>query len=193
MRNKVITILISIIVVILILWIGHKNTLGEDGLITQASNVEIEYNKKEILTVLKSAVNEKYLEAYNLSKEDTSKKIEDFYNTTIVIEYLKEKGYIDYYYYTEVSEDGKMFDYTEENITEETQKRNDVFYMNALDSIEDITKYGKGKKYIDEKINKIDVFMLEKKQDTEDVYIINYYNIDGKKEEIGELNLKEPI
>ena len=78
MRNKVITILISIAVVILIFWIGHENTLGEDGLITQASNVEIEYNKKEILTVLKSAVNEKYIEAYNLSKEDTSKKIEDF-------------------------------------------------------------------------------------------------------------------
>lgn len=193
MRNKVITILISIAIVILIFWIGHENTLGEDGLITQASNVEIEYNKKEILTVLKSVVNEKYLEAYNLSKEDSSKKIEDFYNTTIVIQYLKEKGYIDYYYYTGVSEDGEKYDYTEENITEETQKRNDIFYLNALDSIKDITQYGKGEKYIEKKINKTDVFILEKKQDTDDIYILNYYNLEGEKEEIGQLNLKEPI
>ena len=192
-NKKIITVLIAIGIVILIFWIGHKNTLGEDGLITQASNVEMEYNKKEILNVLKSAVNEKYLESYNLSKEDKSKKIEDFYNSVIAIQYLKEKGYIDYYYYTEVSEDGKEYKYPEENITEETLKREDIFYMNAVDSIKDITQYGKGKMYIEENINKIDVFMLEKKQDTEDVYIINYYNIDGKKEEIGELNLKEPI
>ncbi len=192
-KKKIITVLIAIGVVILIFWIGHKNTLGEDGLITQASNVEMEYNKKEILNVLKSAVNEKYLESYNLAKEDTSKKIEDFYNTNVAIQYLKEKGYIEYYYYTSVSEDGKEFKYTQENINEETKKRDDIFYMNAVDSIEDITQYGKGKKYNENDINKNDVFILEKKQNSQDIYIINYYNLEGKKEEIGELNLKEPI
>lgn len=192
-NKKIITVLIAIGVVILIFWIGHKNTLGEDGLITQASNVEMEYNKKEILNILKSAVNEKYLEAYNLSKEDKSKKIEDFYNSDVAIQYLKEKGYIEYYYYTEISEDGKQFKYTEENINEETKKRDDIFYMNAVDSIEDITQYGKGKKYNSNQINKNDVFILEKKHNSESIFIINYYNIEGKKEEIGELNLKEPI
>ena len=194
MKNKkFITILVAIAIVILIIYIGHKTTLGEDGVLTQASNVEIEYNKKEILTVFKSVVNEKYLESYNLAKEGQTKKIEDFYSISEAIEYLKVKGYLEYYYYTKISEDGKTYKYTEENITEETKKREDVFYINVTDSIKDITQYGKGEKYVDNQINKNDVFILEKKQDDENLYIINYYNLDGKKEEIGEMNLKEPM
>lgn len=193
MNKKFITVIIAIAIVIVIIWIGHKTTLGEDGFLTQASNVEIEYNKKEILNVLKTAVNEKYLEAYNLAKEESSKKIEDFYNSAVAIDYLKEKGYLEYYYYTEVSENEKIYKYIKENITNETKKREDIFYINVTDSIKDITQYGKGDKYVDNQINKNDVFILEKKQDSESIYIINYYNLEGKKEEIGELNLKEPI
>lgn len=193
MNKKVITILISVIIVILIILIAHKTTLGEDGLITQASNVEIEYNKKEILNVIKSAVNEKYLEAYNLAKNDSSKNIEDFYNANIGIQYLTEKGYLEYYYYNKVSEDEKEYKYIEENITEETLSRKEIFYINVKDSVEDITQYGKGNKYVDNQINKKDIFMLEKEQNSDDIYIINYYNLNGEKEEIGKLNLKEPI
>ena len=193
MNKKFITVLIAIAVVILIISVGHKTTLGEDGVLTQASKVEREYNKKEILNVLKTAVNEKYLEAYNLTKEDTSKKIEDFYNVSIAIERLNEKGYIEYYYYTEVDENLVNYKYIEENVTEDTQKREDIFYINVIDSVEDINQYGRGKKYNDNEINKQDVFILEKKQDVEGIYIINYYNLSGEKEQIGELNLKEPI
>ncbi|MGN1299438.1 MAG: hypothetical protein ACI4UE_05605 [Candidatus Scatovivens sp.] len=190
-KGKLITILISIILVIGIIYIAHRTTLGEDGFLTQASNVEIEYNKKEILNVLKSAINEKYLESYNLTKEDTTKKIDDFYNSNIAINYLIEKEYIEYYYYKDIKDD--VYQYIEENITDETKKRDDIFYINVNNAIKDINQYGKGKKLVDDDINKSDVFILEKKPDNENIYIINYYNLNNEKEEIGELNLKEPI
>lgn len=190
-KGKLITILISIILVIGIIYIAHRTTLGEDGFLTQASNVEIEYNKKEILNVLKSAINEKYLESYNLTKEDTTKKIDDFYNSNIAISYLIEKKYIEYYYYKDIKDDD--YQYIEENITDETKKRDDIFYINVNNAIKDINQYGKGKKLVDDDINKSDVFILEKKPDNENIYIINYYNLNNEKEEIGELNLKEPI
>ena len=192
-KGKTITVLVSILIVVLIIYIGHRSTLGKEGVLTQASNVEIEYNKKEIIGVIKSTVNEKYLAAYNSSKEDASKKIEDFYNPTIAIEYLVEKGYLEYYYYKDIKEDTKTYEYIKENITKETKKRDDIFYINVSKELKDINQFGKGEKFVDNDINKKDIFTLEKSQQTEGIYIINYYNLDGNKEEIGQINFKEPI
>ncbi len=193
MKKRIITILIILAVLSLIIYIAHRVTLGDEGLVTQASNVEIEYNKKEILNILKKEVNEKYLESYNSTKENADQKIEDIYNTSVALEYLKEKNYIEYYYYTNYNEEEKKYSYATENITEETAKRDDIFFINAKNAIQDVEQFGKGEKYLEDEINKNDVFLLEKKQDSEDIYLINYYNSEGKKEEIGELNLKEPI
>ena len=44
-KGKTITVLVSILIVVLIIYIGHRSTLGEEGVLTQASNVEIETTK----------------------------------------------------------------------------------------------------------------------------------------------------
>ena len=49
MKKRFITLVICILIILGIFYIAHKSTLGEDGIVTKASNVEIEYYKKEII------------------------------------------------------------------------------------------------------------------------------------------------
>ena len=196
MKRKIITVIICILIVLAIFYIAHKSTLGEDGIVTKASNVEIEYNKKEIINIFKSTITEKYLACYNETKTDASKKLADLYSEEVAINYLKEKGYLEYYFFSEYNEQTGKYKYDEEKQEAEddnTLKRNDIFYIKLNDENSDITLYGKGAKYTNNDINKNDVFLLEKKQDEEGKYILKYYNLKGEVEEIGKLDFKEPI
>ena len=196
MKRKIITVIICILIVVGIFYIGHKSTLGEDGILTKATNVEIEYYKKEIINIFKSTITEKYLACYNETKENTSKKLADLYSEEVAINYLKEKGYLEYYFFSEYNEQTEKYKYDEEKQEAEddnTLKRNDIFYIKLNEENSDITLYGKGAKYNNNDINKIDVFLLEKKQDEEGKYILKYYNLKGEAEEIGILDFKEPI
>lgn len=196
MKKKIITVIICILIVLAIFYIGHKSTLGEDGIVTKASNVEIEYYKKEIINIFKSTITEKYLACYNETKTDTSKKLIDLYNEDVAINYLKEKGYLEYYFFSEYNEQTGKYKYDEEKQDAKDindLKRNDIYYIKLNEENSDITLYGKGVKYTNNDINKNDVFLLEKKQGEEGKYILKYYNLKGEAEEIGELDFKEPI
>ena len=196
MRKRYITLIICIVIVLGIFYIGHKSTLGEDGIVTKASNVEIEYYKKEIINIFKSTITEKYLACYNETKVDTSKKLVDLYNEDVAINYLKEKGYLEYYFFLEYNEHTGKYKYDEEKQDAKDindLKRSDIFYIKLNEENSDITLYGRGTKYIDGNINKNDVFLLEKKQNEEGKYVLKYYNLKGEAEEIGEINFKEPI
>lgn len=196
MKKKILSIIICLLIAIGIIYIAHKSTLGEDGIVTKASNVEIEYNKREIINIFKSTITEKYLSCYNETKADNSKKLVDLYSEEVAISYLKEKGYLEYYFFSEYNEQTGKYKYDEEKQESEddnTLKRNDVFYIKLNSQNSDITQYGKGAKYNNNDINKNDVFLLEKKQDEEGIYKLIYYNLNGQAEEIGILDFKEPI
>lgn len=196
MRKRFITLIICILIVLAIFYIAHKSTLGEDGILTKASNVEIEYYKKEIINIFKSTITEKYLDCYDETKVDTSKKLVDLYNEDVAINYLKEKGYLEYYFFLEYNEQTGKYKYDKEKQDAKDindLKRNDIYYIKLNSDNSDIILYGKGEKYINNDINKNDVFLLEKKQNEEGKYILTYYNSNGEAEEIGEINFKEPI
>lgn len=196
MKKRFITLVICILIILGIFYIAHKSTLGEDGIVTKASNVEIEYYKKEIINIFKSTITEKYLACYNETKTDTSKKLVDLYSEEVGINYLKEKGYLEYYFFLEYDEQTGKYKYDEEKQDAKDindLRRNDIYYIKLNEENSDITLYGKGSKYIDGDINKKDVFLLEKKENEEGKYILKYYNLKGEAEVIGEINFKEPI
>lgn len=73
-------------------------------------------------------------------------------------------------------------------------KRDDLYYIN-VNNIEKVSTYGKGAKYTDDlKINKKDVFILEKKVENDVAsYSIKYYDEDENEELVGNLEIANPL
>ena len=168
--------------------------MGRDGLITKASSVEIEYDKGEVLENLTELIKEKYMAVYNEAKATTDKKIEDLYNVDVGISYLAEKNVAEYYWFSKYDEQSNNYTYIKDNEKTDGQKRNDCFWIN-VNNIEQVKTFGKGAKYDDKNNqNKIDVFLLEKVIENEVTkYVVNYYNLDGEKEFVGNLEIANPL
>ena len=65
-----------------------------------------------------------------------------------------------------------------------------MYIMNAQ-NIENVNTYGKGEKYTaDLEVNKNDVFVMEKNAEK---YVIKYFNQDGKEEEVGTVEIANPL
>lgn len=190
-RNKIIIFIISILIIAGIAYGAYYFTISRDGLVNKISSVENEFDKTEVIEKFKELVKEKYMEVYNSTKENSDIKLDEAYNADVAISYLFEKGVIDYYYYSKYDENTKKYEYVyNEKVTEQTGKRNDLYYIN-VQNIEKVNTYGKGEKYTaDLEVNKNDVFVMEK---VAEKYIIKYFNQDGKEEEVGALELANPL
>ena len=72
-------------------------------------------------------------------------------------------------------------------------KRDDLYYINT-NNIKQVSNYGKGSKLTeDNQINK-DIFILQKIVDNDVAkYVIKYYDQDGVEEELGDLELANPL
>ena len=193
-KHNIIIFIISILILAGIIYGGYSLTIGRDGLVNKISSVESEFDKNEVLEILTDLVKEKYMGVYKESKDNSDIKLEEAYNYNVAISYLVEKNVLEYYYYSSYDENNKEYKYIfDENVDENTQKRNDVFYIKA-DNIEQVNTYGKGKKFNGNNINKKDVFLLEKKEENGvTTYEINYFNQDGKEEKVGKLELDNPL
>lgn len=190
-RNKIIIFIISILIIAGIAYGAYYFTIGRDGLVNKISSVENEFDKTEVIEKIKELVKEKYMEVYNSTKENSDIKLDEAYNEDVAISYLFEKGVIDYYYYSKYEENSKKYEYVyNENVTEQTGKRADLYYINAQ-NIENVNTYGKGEKYTaDLEVNKNDVFVMEKNAEK---YVIKYFNQDGKEEEVGTVEIANPL
>ena len=190
-RNKIIIFIISILIIAGIAYGAYYFTIGRDGLVNKISSVENEFDKTEVIEKIKELVKEKYMEVYNSTKENSDIKLDEAYNEDVAISYLFEKGVIDYYYYSKYEENSKKYEYVyNENVTEQTGKRADLYYINAQ-NIENVNTYGKGEKYTaDLEVNKNDVFVMEKNAEK---YVIKYFNQDGKEEDVETIEIANPL
>ncbi len=73
-------------------------------------------------------------------------------------------------------------------------KRDDLYYINT-NNIKQVSNYGKGAKLTeDNQINYKDIFILQKNVDNDVAkYVIKYYDQDGVEEELGDLELANPL
>ena len=194
-RHNIIIFIISVLIIAGIAYGAYYFTIGREGLVNKISSVENEFDKTEVIEKFKELVKEKYMEVYNSTKENSDIKLDEAYNADVAISYLFEKGVIDYYYYSNYDENTKKYEYIHnENVTEQTAKRSDLYYIN-VENIENVNTFGKGEKYTaDLQLNKNDVFVMEKKVENDVAsYIIKYFNLDGKEEEVGVLEIANPL
>lgn len=193
--NTLISIIIAIIILIGIVYGAHYFIMGRDGIVTKLSNVENEFDKTEVLENLTEKVKQKYMSIYNEAKGAPDKKLEEMYNTDIAIASLVEQGAMEYYYYSNYDEKTNKYNYiSAAEITQDTPKRDDIFWINT-DVMSDVKTFGKGSKFSEDgNINNIDVFLLEKNvENDKNIYIVKYYDMNGNKKDVGILELAEPL
>lgn len=193
-KHNIIIFFISILILAGIIYGGYTLIIGRDGVVNKISSVESEFDKNEVLEILTDLVKEKYMDVYKESKDNSDVKLEEAYNTNVAISYLVEKDILEYYYYYSYDENSKEYKYiTDGNIDENAQKRDDLYYIKAS-NIEQVNTYGKGNKFDGANINKIDTFILEKKVDNDVIsYEVKYFDQDGKEENVGKLELANPL
>lgn len=193
-RNTLIATLLSLIVVAFIIISAYNAIMGRDGIVTKASSVEIEYDKGEVLENLTELIKEKYMAVYNEAKATTDKKIEDLYNVDVGIAYLVEKNVAEYYSFSNYDENTKTYTYIPDKEKTDGQNRTDCFWIN-VNNISKVKTFGKGSKYDEQgNLNNIDVFLLEKVVENENTkYVVNYYNLDGEIEYVGDLEIANPL
>lgn len=95
-----VALVITIIVLLILAGVSIALTIGNDGILTKASTVELTYNQSEVLEEIKTLTAEKYLAAYN---ETLGKDLETKYNTEILLrDFLgQEKNVINYENYND--------------------------------------------------------------------------------------------
>ena len=191
-RNKILVFVISILILTGIIYGGYKLLIGRDGLMNKINSVESEFDKNEVLEKITDLVKENYIEVYNEIKENPDTSLEDAYNVDVAISKLVSQNILEYYYYSS-NEDGKYI-YTLDNVDpENTLKRDDIFYIKVNSINQDSTK-GRGNKFLENDINKKDVFILEKKIENDvSIYEIKYFNDAGIEEVVGKVELENPL
>lgn len=189
-NNKGLTLValvITIIILLILAGVSLNVTIGDNGVLTKAKTVEIEYNKAEVLEELNIVISEKYLDAYSKATKDGKMNIKDHYDADKVIYFLL--GY-------ESDENGNIIN-SEENPPESTQKYIEPLtgdsmgtkYFVKLDTLKrTINKYGKG-----ENGSTRDYFYLETSKDAENKVTLYYMNLDETLEEIGDLQIQQTI
>ncbi len=191
-NNKGITIValvVTIIILLIIAGVSISMIMGDNGIVTRATEVELEYSKAEVLESLEMKVNNKLLEAYEHIKASPSTDISTVYNEINLLTYFDnakdnaEAPGIDCIdpYGTEkianVSENGEVYK---------------IYLIKPTALSEEIKKYGAG-----ENTEKGDIFTLEvvekAKEDGTKIssgeYEIKYYDENGKSEVLGKINL----
>ena len=172
MRNKngltLIALVIAIMVIVVLAGVTLKLTIGNDGVLTRAQEVEIEYNKNEVLEELNEVIKEKYLQAY---KESSGKNISDYYNEEKVIEFFIEKGYIE-----------KLKNLSNEEI-------DNKYFINISALKRNITKYSLGKNGSEG--NGKDLFYIDTTDSS--AYLVNYVSPNGEVEEVGKLQIEQEL
>lgn len=159
--------LILIIVVLVIIAGVAFNKIQH--VVDDFKETDVEYNKTEIVEKLNLIVKEKYVKDYKFAQEN-NKKIEEVYNSDIVINYLLEKKYIE-----------QLKDINDRLVQDE-------YYINANSLNSDIAT-----QVINENgsnSNGTKVFKVKKIEEKYMIYFVDKY---GEQTEIGELNMNPEV
>lgn len=189
-----VSLVVTIIILLILAGVSINMIIGENGVLTQATTVEEEYNKGEVLEELNVMVTEKYLDAYSKASsnigENGSLDLEQYYTGSKVIYFLRgwsggESG----------DEIGDGYDtdkpvvielLTDSAATAEANAVGEVCYFINLDQLNrSIAKYGKGANG-----SSSDYFYVQGKDES---YKVMYRNLQGEPEVIGDLQIQQSL
>lgn len=190
-NNKGLTLValvITIIVMLILAGISLSLVLGDRGILTRATTVEVEYNKSEVLEDLNVLITEKYLDAYSKSSADGNlSDFSEFYSPEKVIQFLL--GHTG-------GETGS--DYTTEDATRVIEPINNVvtienysecYYVITSQLRSNIKNFGQG----ENKPGTSDIFYLSPTEDdtTNEItgYALYYMDASGATQKIGDLDI----
>ena len=189
-NNKGLTLValvITIIILLILAGVSLNVTIGDNGVLTKAKTVEIEYNKAEVLEELNIVNSEKYLDAYGKASKKGQVSIGDYYSGEKVIKFLlgysmDDDGNIS----TAInSDDAYITELKDESFERDEGKDYYFIYLNKLKR--DIDKYGKGNNGETK-----DYFYIKCLDDSEE-YTVCYRNLDEQEEEIGKLQIQQSL
>lgn len=151
-----VSLVVTIIVLLILAGVSLNMLIGDNGVLTKATTVEVSYNKGEVIEELNILSTEKYLEAYNeaVSAGDVM-NISQYYNPTTVINFLLGKD-----------KDGNTVPgakvYIEPLNGEYDKSKNDTRYFIIVSSLgRNIEKYGLGTN----NVNNTDYFYIKTTED----------------------------
>lgn len=87
-------LILIVIIIIAIAGVLINKIIGKDGIIEQATLVEEEFSKEDILEKLNFKITQKFIELNNIAKEN-NQNISEIYNANVVIEFLKQNVIIE--------------------------------------------------------------------------------------------------
>lgn len=176
MNNKGVTLValvITIIVLLMLAGISISLMTGDNGVLTKATTVELEFSKTELEESFESIVKDKLMEAYEAIQSDNS-DISNYYKESILIPEFIGSGYIEPYTDSEIVSDvlGEMTD----------TPLYSIYIINASVVSEDVGIYGQGS------LEEGNVFTLEVIVDEEGKstgeYNLKYYETAGSEGEV---------
>lgn len=166
---SIVALIIVIVIIVAIIGIVIYKLFGNDGIVPQQIENDVEYNKTEIVEKLNLIVKEKYVLDYKYASEN-NQKIEDIYSADTVIKYLLDSNYIE-----------QLKD-VNDNLVE------NQYFINASALNSDIAT-----NLINENgssSNGTKVFKIKKLEEKYMIYFVNKY---GEEEELGELVMNPEV
>ena len=140
-KNKgltLISLVITIIILLILAGVSINLIIGDNGILARATNVEVTFNKSEVIEEINILATEKYLDAYNKASAAADvANLSDYYNPTKVIYFLQGKD-----------DEGNDIEGAKkyiEPLAGHTDTDEDVRYFIIIDSLgRSINRYGKG-------------------------------------------------
>lgn len=145
-----VALVITIIVLLILAGVSISFVIGDNGILTKATTVELEYSKAEVEEKFEKIVNDKLMESYSAIQNDNS-DISSHYKESILIPEFIENGYI-----TPDTDSQVVTDVLSEMIDPPLYS---IYIINVSAISDDVGIYGKGN------LSEGDVFTLEVKTD----------------------------
>ena len=155
MNNNGVTLValvITIIILLIIAGVAISFVIGDNGILTKATTVELEYSKAEVEEKFEKIVNDKLMESY-AAIQNGNPDISSYYKESILIPEFIEKGYIF------PDTDSPIVSDVLSEMTEPPLYSIYTVNVSAISDGDDIGAYGKGN------LSEGDVFTLEVKTD----------------------------
>lgn len=159
---SIVALIIIIVILVIVAVFAYYKIFGDDGIVSQYSEIDTEYNKDEIVEKLNFLVKEKYVFDTKYATENNL-NIDEIYNTENLMKYLVDEGYIE-----------ELKDVNDNVVL-------DQYYINADKLNGDIATHAINENGSDSNGTKI--FKIKK---IEEKYMIYYVDKYGEETELGE-------
>ena len=162
---SIISLVIIVVVLVIIAVIAFNKMFGEQGVVSQYTESDVEYNKTEMVEKLNLIVKEKYVLDYKYASEN-NKNIEEIYSADAVMKYLLDNKYIE-----------QLKDINDNLVQDQYFINPDSLNSDiATNAINENGSGGNGTK----------VFKIKKIEEKYMIYFVDKY---GEEEELGELEM----